>query len=179
MGALESSYSKGIGSVVSSLPLAGADEGSVLESFELMSVWAETAHFQLLTPRDYLRGHISGSNGNWDLLLREHGGLLSLGLGAPWFPGTRLWQGGTPHLLAGFQGPDCAGHGLCLSPRPHQPLRGSDLGLGYELGLSVYCPVMPLPQSSLNPMCTYPDVLLYILLFPCFRVARILKRFVT
>ena len=28
-------------------------------------------------------------------------------------------------------------------------------------------------------MCTYPDVLLYILLFPCFRVARILKRFVT
>ena len=68
---------------------------------------------------------------------------------------------------------------MCLSPRPHQPLRGSDLGLGYELGLSVYCPVMPLPQSGLNPMCTYPDVLLYILLFPCFRVARILKRFVT
>ena len=38
---------------------------------------------------------------------------------------------------------------------------------------------MPLPQSSLNPMCTYPDVLLYILLFPLCRVARILKRFVT
>ena len=55
---------------------------------------------------------------------------------------------------------------MCLSSRPHQPLRGSDVGLGYELGLSVYCPVMPLPQSSLNPMCTYPDVLLYILLFP-------------
>ena len=36
--------------------------------------------------------------------------------------------------------------------------------------------MIPLPQSSLNPMCTYPDVLLYILLFPCFRVARILKR---
>ena len=69
--------------------------------------------------------------------------------------------------------------GLCLSPRPHQPLRGSDLGLGYELGLSVYGPVMPLPQSSLNPMCTYPDVLLYILSFPLCRVARILKRFVT
>ena len=53
------------------------------------------------------------------------------------------------------------------------------MGLEYELGLSVYCPVMPLPQSSLNPMCTYPDVLLYILLFPCCRVARILKRFVS
>ena len=36
---------------------------------------------------------------------------------------------------------------------------------------------MPLPQSSLNPMCTYPDVLLYIPSFPCFRVARILKQF--
>ena len=68
---------------------------------------------------------------------------------------------------------------MCLSPRPHQPLRGSDLGLGYELGLSVYCPVMPLPQFSLNPMCTYPDVLQYILSFPCCRVAEILKRFVT
>ena len=84
-----------------------------------------------------------------------------------------------PPLRAAFQGPDWAGHGLCLSPRPCQPLRGSDLGSGYELGLSVYCPVMPLPQSSLNPMCTYSYVLLYILLFPCFRVARILKRFVT
>ena len=51
--------------------------------------------------------------------------------------------------------------------------------MGYELGLSVYGPVMLLPQSSLNPMCTYPDVLLYILLFPLCRVARILKRFVT
>ena len=68
---------------------------------------------------------------------------------------------------------------MCLSPRPHQPLRGSDLGLGYVFGLSVYCPVMPLPQSNLNTMCIYPDVLLYILLFPCFRAARILKRFVT
>ena len=68
---------------------------------------------------------------------------------------------------------------VVFEPLPHQPLGGSDLGLGYEVGLSVYCPVMPLPQSSLNPMCTYPDLLLYILLFPCFRVARILKRFVT
>ena len=46
-----SSYAKGIGSVASSLPLAGPDEGSILEFFELISVWAETAHFQLPTPR--------------------------------------------------------------------------------------------------------------------------------
>ena len=37
----------------------------------------------------------------------------------------------------------------------------------------------PYPSPVLTPMCTYPDVLLYILLFPGFRVARILKRFVT
>ena len=86
---------------------------------------------------------------------------------------------GHPPLWAGVQGPDWAGHGLCLSPSPCQPLRGSDLGWGYELGLSVYCPVMLLPQSSLNPMCTYSDVLLYILSFHCIRVASILKRFVT
>ena len=40
-----SSYAKGIGSVASSLPLAGPDEGSILEFSELSSVWAETAHF--------------------------------------------------------------------------------------------------------------------------------------
>ena len=69
-------------------------------------------------------------------------------------------RAGHPPLLAGFQGPDWAGHGLYLSPCPCQLLGGSDLGLGYELGLSVYCPVMHSPQSSLYPMCTYPDVLL-------------------
>ena len=38
-------YSKGKGSVASSLPLAGPDEGSFLEILEFISVWAETAHF--------------------------------------------------------------------------------------------------------------------------------------
>ena len=104
--ASESSYSKGIGSVVSSLPLAGPDGGSVLEIFELMSVWADTAHFQLPTSGGYWRGHISGSEGILDLQLREHGEPLSVGLGATWLSGTRLWLGRTPPLLAGFQGPD-------------------------------------------------------------------------
>ena len=44
-------YLKDMESVASSLPLAGPDEGLILEFFELMSVWAETAHFQLPTPR--------------------------------------------------------------------------------------------------------------------------------
>ena len=51
MRAPESFYLKGKGSVVSSLLLAGLDGGSGLEFFELISVWAETAHFQLPTPR--------------------------------------------------------------------------------------------------------------------------------
>ena len=75
-------------------------------------------------------------------------------------------------------GRDTLPKGQGFEVRTEQPLRGSDLGLGYELQLSVHCPVLHLPQSRLNPMCTYPDVYLYILLFPCFRVARILKRFV-
>ena len=50
MRAPGSSYAKGIGSAASSLPLAGPDEGSNLGIFELISVWAETAHFQLPTP---------------------------------------------------------------------------------------------------------------------------------
>ena len=106
MRAPEISYSKGIGSVASSLPLAGPDEGSILGILELISVWAETAHFQLPTPEGLWRGHISGSEGSWDLPLREHRGSLSVGLGAPCFPGTRLWLGETPLPLAGFQGPD-------------------------------------------------------------------------
>ena len=44
-------YSKGMGSVALSLPLASPDEGLILEIFELISVWAETAHFQLPTLR--------------------------------------------------------------------------------------------------------------------------------
>ena len=117
--------------------------------------------------------------GGWDLPLREHREPLSVGLGAPWFPGTHLWLGGTPSPIGRVSGSGLGRAWVVLEPLPCQPLGGSDLGLGCELRLSVYCPVMPLPQSSLNPMCTYPDVLLYILSFLGFRVARILKRFVT
>ena len=60
-GASRSFYSKGIGSVAFPLPLAGPNEGSILEISELISVWAETAHFHLPTPRGEWRGHISGS----------------------------------------------------------------------------------------------------------------------
>ena len=51
MRAPESLYLKGIESAASFLPLDGPDEGLILEFFELISVWAETAHFQLTTPR--------------------------------------------------------------------------------------------------------------------------------
>ena len=75
-------YRKGIGSVASSLSLAGPGEGSILEIFELISVWAETAHFQLPTPRGGWGGHISRSEKSLDLRLGEHRELLSVGLGA-------------------------------------------------------------------------------------------------
>ena len=68
---------------------------------------------------------------------------------------------------------------VVFEPPPPPATERVGPGIGILVGDSVYCPVMPLPQSSLNPMCTYPDVLLYILLFPRCRVARILKRFVT
>ena len=99
-------YSRDIGSVASSLPLAGPDKGSILEIFELISVWAETAHFQLPTPREEWRSHISGSEMSSNLLLREHEQPPSVDIRLPSFPGTRLWLGVTPPLLAGFQGPD-------------------------------------------------------------------------
>ena len=107
------------------------------------------------------------------------GVFVRLSVDCVWNGGSDLRAGVEIYYRRHLQGLDWAGHGLCLSPRPCQPLRGSDLGLGYALGLSVYCLVMPLPQSSLNPMFTYPDVLLYILSFPIFRVGRILKCFVT
>ena len=103
MRAPESLYSKSIGSVASSLPLAGPDKGSTLENYELISVWAEIAHFQLPTPRGKWRGHISGSGGSWDLPLRKHREVLLVGLGVPWFPGTRLWLGGTTPYRQGFR----------------------------------------------------------------------------
>ena len=78
----------------------------MLEFFELISVWAETAYFQLPTPRGQWRGLIPSSGGSWNLLLGEHREPLLVGLGAPWFSGTRLWLGATPSSLAGFQGPD-------------------------------------------------------------------------
>ena len=69
---------------------------------------------------------------------------------------------------------------VVFEPPPLPATERDGPGIGIRGGTEcVYGLVMPFPQSGLNPMCTYPDVLLYILLFPCFRVARILKRFVT
>ena len=54
-----------------------------MEFLELISVLAETANFQLPTPRGYWRGFISVSEGGCDLPLREHGERLLVSLGAP------------------------------------------------------------------------------------------------
>ena len=113
-----SSYLKGIESVASSLPLDSPDEGSFLEFFKPISVWAETAHFQLPTPRGEWRDLISGSEGSSDLPLREHREPLSVGLGAPWFPGTRLWLGGTPFPIGRVSGSGLGRAWVVFEPPP-------------------------------------------------------------
>ena len=106
MRAPGSLYSKGIGSVASSLPLAGPNEGSILEIFELMSVWAEQPIFSYQLLGDNGGAIFPARMGSWDLRLGEHRGFMSASLGVPWFQRTRLWLGETPPPLAGFQGPD-------------------------------------------------------------------------
>ena len=114
----ESWYLKGIGSVASSLPLDGPDKWSTLEFFEVISVWAETAHFQLPTPTELWRGHISGSDRSWELPLMEHGERLSVGLGAPWFRGNRLWLGGTPSPIGRVSGSGLSRVWVVFEPLP-------------------------------------------------------------
>ena len=118
MRAPESSHLKGIGSVASSLPLACPDEGSLLEFFELTSVWAETAHFQLPTPRGEERGPISSSERSQNLPLRGHGGPPLVGFGAALFPGTRLWLGGTPSPIGRVSGSRLSRAWVVFEPPP-------------------------------------------------------------
>ena len=176
-----SSYLKGIGSVASSLPLASPDKGSISGFFELISVWGETAHFQLPTPRGEWRGPLSGSEGSSDLPVGEPGELQLVGPGSPWFRKTRLWLGGTPSPIGRVSGSGLGRVWVVFELPPLPATERVRPGMGIwvvtECLLS-YDDVTPV-QSGPNPMCAYPDVLLYILSFPCFRVARILKRFVT
>ena len=62
-------------------------------------------------------------------------------------------------------------------PPPATERVGPGIGIQVRIECLLSCDA-PTPVQS-YPMCTYPDVLLYILSFPHFRVARILKRFVT
>ena len=118
MRALPILFLKGIGSVASCLPLFGPDEGSILEFFELMSVWAETAHSQLPTPRGYWQRLISGPKRTWDPQSREQRELLSICLGASWFPGTSLWLGGTPSPIGRVAGSGLSSAWVVFEPPP-------------------------------------------------------------
>ena len=111
--------------------------------------------------------------------VREHGELLSVGLGAPWFSETRLWLGGTPSPTGRVSGSGLSKSWVVLEPPP-LPATGRD-GPGIGICVGTECPLScdALTSVQSSPMCTYPDVLLYLLLFPCFRLARILKRFVS
>ena len=148
-----SSYSKGIGSVASSLPLAGPEEGSILKIFELISVWAETAHFQLPTPRGYWRGHISRSEGSSYLPWREHGGPPMVGLGTPWFPGTRLWPGGTPPPIGRVSGSRLSRAWVVFEPPP--PPATGRVGPGIAICVGTEC---LLSCDALTPVQSQPHV---------------------
>ena len=62
-------------------------------------------------------------------------------------------------------------------PPPATERFGPGIGIQFRIECLLTCDALTPVQSY--PMCTYPDVLLYILSFPCYRVARIQKRFVT
>ena len=62
------------------------------------------------------------------------------------------------------------------SPPPATERVGPGIGICVGTECLLSCDALTPVQSY--PMCTYLDVLLYIFLFPCFRVTRILKRFV-
>ena len=144
-----SSYSKGIGSVASFLPLTGPDEGSILGIFELISVWAETAHFQLPTPREYWRGHISGSEASWDLPLREQREPPSVGLGATWFPEARLWLGGKTSPIGRVSGSGLSRAWVLfeLPPPPATERVGPGIGIQVRIECLLSCDALTPVQS--------------------------------
>ena len=126
----QSLYLRGIGSVASFLPLVCSHQGSILEFFELIAVWAETAHFQLPTPRGYWRGLIPGAKENWDLPLRKHKEPASVDLGATWFPGTRLWLGETPSPVGRVSGSGLSREWVVFEPPPPSATGSVGPGIG-------------------------------------------------
>ena len=51
-------------------------------------------------------------------MLREHGEQLSVGLEAAWFPGTRLWLGGTPFPIGRVSGSGLSRAWVVFEPPP-------------------------------------------------------------
>ena len=101
MRAPGSLYSKGIGLVASSLPLAGPDEGSISKIFEVMSVWAEQPIFsyQLLGEKGGAISPAQGGVGTRDQGRMGSNCRLALGflgsqeLACGWARHLPHWQG--------------------------------------------------------------------------------------
>ena len=52
------------------------------------------------------------------MLLKEHKELQLVGLGATWFPETRLWLGGTPSPIGGVSGSALSRAWVVFEPPP-------------------------------------------------------------
>ena len=65
-----------------------------------------------------MAGLLTGSEESWDLPLREHRERLLVGFGASWFPGTRLWLGGTPSPIGRVSGSGLSRAWVVFEPPP-------------------------------------------------------------
>ena len=117
------------------------------DAFERKSGLGETAHFQHPTPRGYPREHISNSEQSWDKASENHGQPLHMSQEAHWLLGTRLWIVGALPPWQGSRVKSQQVGGLFLYSRTCVPQGKLDVGMEYDMGLSVEYPEAPLPES--------------------------------
>ena len=77
-----------------------------------------------------MAGLLSGSEGSWDLPLREHREPLWVGLGDSWFPGTRLWLGGIHPPIGRVSGSRLSRVWVVFEPPPLPATQRVEPGIG-------------------------------------------------
>ena len=67
-------------------------------------------------------------------MLRDNEERLSVGLGAPWLPGTRLWLGGTPPHFGRASGSGLSRAWVVFEPPPPPATERVGPGIGIRVG---------------------------------------------